>query len=49
MIKSSAGMNHYEEITKKIDKNITEVACHVRGADEYWEHVMFCENNRENI
>ena len=43
MIKCAAGMNHYGERIKKIDKNNETTACLVHGADEYWEHVIFAK------
>ena len=48
MIKCTAGINHYGEILKKIDKHNKTAACPGCGADEDWEHVILCEKSKEN-
>ena len=48
MIKYTEGINHYGEIIKKIDKNITLEGFPVCGADEDWECLMLCKNSKEN-
>ena len=47
MIKRAAGMNHYANRIRNIDKISATVFCPECGADEDWEQVIFCEKNRE--
>ena len=42
-----SGINHYRKRIRTIDKGNAKSLCPMCGENEYLEHVMLCEKNKE--